>query len=219
MEYAGPLFKLVLLSILIERFLAVFFDLSVVTKSLQANFPISSTASGQASLSAFKGLIAAAVGVSICLATDFDVVNAILTSNQNDAQGNPLYPIVLPLNPVMAQFMTGVIIAGGSQGSVKLFQDILGFSKDNRDLMKQTVVKQQKAAQEIAETEKKAAEAEGLKQQAAINQLTVAGTATRNGKAPFDDETEALLAKAVPSASERAILRQVTARIASRSNS
>lgn len=212
MEYMGPLFKLVLLSILIERFLAVFFDLTGVKEKLQVDVSSSTLPSGQPRKFSGKGLIAAGLGVAVCLSTGFDVVNAILLAEpKKDIEG---------LDPYFAQVITGVIIAGGSQGSVKLFQDVLGFSKDNRDLLKQTSIKQQEAAQIRAEAEKKAAEVEHLRQTAALAKLTGRGTDATppsEGRAAFDTETEALIAQVIPNTEERTVLRHVVGRLGRRS--
>lgn len=211
MEYMGPLFKLVLLSILIERFLAVFFDLTGVKERLQTDISSSTLPSGQARKFSFKGLIAAGVGILVCITTGFDVVNPII-----DAKPAGLRP----LDDKLAQIITGIIIAGGSQGSVKLFQDILGFSKDNRDILKQTSIKQQQAAQIRADAEKKAAEVEQLRQISALAQLTGRSSnaqASSRARPPFDAETESLMAEVIPNIEERTVLRHVVGRLSRRS--
>ena len=218
MEYIGPLFKLVLLSILIERFLAVFFDLAGVKEKLQANVSSSTLPSGQARKFSFKGLIAAGVGILVCVTTGYEVVNSILLAEPKmlDDDGKNL---INPLEPVLAQIITGVIIAGGSQGSVKLFQDILGFSKDNRDILKETSLKQQEAAQIRAKAEKMAAEVEHLKNTNALRRLTTKGSDEPPSPVegvPFDAATEVLMGKIITE-EERTVLRHVAKRLVRRS--
>jgi hypothetical protein len=196
----GPLFKLVILSILIERFLAVFFDLTGMKELLQTEVQSSPSVTGSSRKLSGKGLIAAGVGILVCLGTGFDVVNPII-------EGPPVMDGITRLDGTLAQIITGIIIAGGSQGSVKLFQDVLGFSKENRDILKQTQTHQQEAAQIRADADKKAAEIERLRQVVAMNQL-VGGSAAASGRSVLDGETEALLRAAVPDAEERAILLQ-----------
>lgn len=214
MEYIGPLFKLVLLSILIERFLAVFFDLTGVKEKLQVEIKSATLPSGQPRKFSGKGLIAGFIGVVFCLSTDFEVVNSILLVKV----GAPLdLPPPVALDANLAEIITGIIIAGGSQGSVKLFQDILGFSKENRDLIRQTSQKQQEAAQIRADAEKKAAEVEQLKQANTLKRLTGGGASTiAGGRAVFDSETEALMTQVIPNAEERSVLRHVVARLGRR---
>ena len=143
------LFAAVLLSFVVERTLAVVFDISGMDERLKlsGNF-VNKNAPSFAGAS-MKGILAAALAIVICISTGLNILNEIL----NDAQvpNTSLPPAVL------GEVMTGIFIAGGSQASVKLFQDVLGFSKANRDVVKQARVEAEKARQEKAKRDQAAA--------------------------------------------------------------
>ena len=64
-----------------------------------------------------KPIIAVAVALGICFYYDLDIVAAVL-----EPQGITTLGISI----------TALIVAGGSAAAVKLFQDVLGFSKEAR---------------------------------------------------------------------------------------
>ena len=99
------LFRLALLSIFVERALSVVFDWQGWGKYL-SDYNL-------------KAPIGATVSILICLILPFDVLRLF---------GNPGTP-----PSVVGAVFSGLIVAGGSAGSIKLFQDVLGFSKQARD--------------------------------------------------------------------------------------
>jgi hypothetical protein len=140
--YLLPLFVAVLLSFVIERALAVIFDIPAVDKWLKLRG------------SSLKGIVAAALAVTICIVGDLDVVSKMLEYGGSEPNAAGL----------LGNIVTGVFIAGGSQASVKLFQDILGFSKEHRDRLDEFQRKE-------GEVKELVLEREALQQQAEIAQL------------------------------------------------
>lgn len=109
-----PLIAVVIVSVILERILAVLYDIPLLEKKLKISEDLS-----------LKGIIAILAGVAFCWYTGLDAINPLIIDI-----------VVTALPQEIAYIMTGVLIAGGSQGSVKLFQDILGFNKKNRDIIK-----------------------------------------------------------------------------------
>lgn len=205
-----PLFALVIISILLERFLAVFFDIVWVSDKLKVEIPDGGSEVWRGHHVSLKGLIAAVVGVAFCLLTGFDVINPLIV-----VEG------VKPLEPaILAQFITGVIIAGGSQGSVKLFQDVLGFSKTNRDAVKALRRNQEEVQRIRTENDKAAASVERLRHETELVRLVGRGggssdSANSSGTVAsdtlFDSATDDLLMRVVPNSEDRAVLRRILA--------
>lgn len=150
-----PIVIVVLLSFIIERALAVFFDLTGLGSRLK--WPPGDDPSQKGT--SFKGLIAAAVSIVICWFSGLDVVNAILAGNVDS------------IPKWAGTTITGLVIAGGSQGSVKLFQDVLGFSKTNRDLINLTRKKQEEAKSAQADSDKLDAQVKQLQKSQELEAL------------------------------------------------
>ena len=164
-----PLFAAVLLSFVIERALAVVFDIPKVEEWVKVRG------------SSLKGMVAAAVAVTICIAGDLDVVSSMLKYGGATNAGE-LH--------VLGNIITGIFIAGGSQGSVKLFQDVLGFSKEQRDRVDDVTLKQ------LAVDELKL-EREALQSKAEIAQLQVRLQLLAENDVSLDAERLARLEEAV----------------------
>lgn len=136
MEF-GNLAAAVLLAFVIERVFAVIYDLQWVNDKIKANDGNS-----------FKGLIAAGASVALCWAMDINVLRDVGSLTETDAADVPSF---------FAYLISGLLVAGGSQGAVKLFQDVLGFSKANRDILK--LAEKEEAQARIKTAQKKAVEA------------------------------------------------------------
>jgi hypothetical protein len=87
---------IVLLAFIVERALAVIFE---SRKFVEAT-----------SDSAAKEIIASIVSIAICMYWQFDAISMIILSEKNRVAG---------------YIVTGLVIAGGSKGAVKLFHDLL----------------------------------------------------------------------------------------------
>lgn len=159
MDYTN-LFAAVLLSFVIERILAVFFDLSGLDKELKLDGVWSKQNAPNYFNNSFKGIVAAVVAVIICLLADINVINEIIKNSKGaDPSGLPSW---------LGEIMSGIFIAGGSQGSVKLFQDVLGFSKDNREKVNNLQEKNMKAQEEKASRDEVAAKLERTRMENAL---------------------------------------------------
>lgn len=95
---------LVVLAMLVERALAQLFD--------SHWFLAIELERSDRGLGSFKPLIAFVVSAAICALWNFDVVT-ILLGNQVDT--------------LLGAILTGGVVAGGSKGAMKLFQDVLGW--------------------------------------------------------------------------------------------
>lgn len=123
LRITAELARLVVLAFLIERGLALIFDHRWYRAYLDGR--------------GFKAIIAFVVALGICLYYDFDVVAALLEPTAITNAGLTI---------------TALIVGGGSAAAVKLFQDVLGFSRDAREQLKEV-------RRLEAEAEKKEAEA------------------------------------------------------------
>jgi hypothetical protein len=93
---------IVLLSIFIERSLALVFEHRSFIKTYQQRWQ------GQG----VKEIIAYIVSLIVCIHWDFDAVSIIILAEHTSLLGKAL---------------TAGVIAGGSKGSIKLFRDVLNF--------------------------------------------------------------------------------------------
>ena len=101
----GALIMLVILSLILERALAVVFEWSVWREWLVAK--------------KLRAPIALGVAYVICIWADFDVLS-VLFAKENGYSGD------FSLGPLI----TAAVIAGGSKGAILLFQGVLGFGRD-----------------------------------------------------------------------------------------
>lgn len=120
--------KLVILSMLLERSLAVLFDYRWLR-------PISGYG--------LKVPIAILTSWIICYSYQFDILSQLFEPNQVTALG---------------LFMTALIIAGGSAGAITLFQSIFKFSRDAQQQLKLVRQEELSARQQSAKAEKLQAE-------------------------------------------------------------
>ena len=153
----------VFLSFVIERVLAVFFDITGLESRVKFDGPWTEINAPTFRGSSLKGIIAAAIAIVICVKGDINVITEILQNAGKPATGG--------LDAWFGEWMTGVFIAGGSQGSVKLFQDLLGFSKANRDIINKSKEAQELARKEQAVRDQKAAELERKRLESALTSV------------------------------------------------
>jgi hypothetical protein len=95
---------LTILSVLIERSLALFFEQKHISKVLEGK--------------GVKELIAFGVCYFVCIQWSIDIISMILKIDSSKAIGFVL---------------TAAAIAGGSKASIKLFQDVIGISKIKKE--------------------------------------------------------------------------------------
>lgn len=155
------LIQLVLLSMFIERCLAFFFDWKRIAAKLDGKD--------------VKPLIALVMSVGFCFAYDFNVIGALFPK-VTITPGSGKYYLSIGL--------TGLVVAGGSAGAIKLFQDVLGFNRQSRDAIREAKLaeaeaKKAEAAQRSAEAEARKAES----QQKRVESEAVTAQVTRAMKA------------------------------------
>ena len=102
---AEALTAIVVLSLLVERFLAIIFDSRWFINVLDGAH--------------IQELIALIFAATVCIVWDFDAVGMIILADETNWFGC---------------FITGGVVAGGSKASVKLFRDVLGFKSTARQL-------------------------------------------------------------------------------------
>jgi hypothetical protein len=147
------LIKVVLLAFFVERALAVIFDMERVEPMIRRND--------------LKPVVAMAVSIALCFGLNIDAVS-------------PLAPESALLKSThsswLAVTLSGLIVAGGSAGAVKLFQDVLGFRRSVRDETKQV-----EHAQRAAETLEATARAERASAEIAAARVDIATAGARMG--------------------------------------
>jgi hypothetical protein len=162
------LILVVLLAFLIERALAVIFDMEKVEPTV--------------SRLDLKPIIAMIVSVALCYGLKINVIAAM-------AKG------AAPLGNLewLGYAITGLIVAGGSAGAVKLFQEVLGFRRSLRDENKKT--EQAKREAETLQAQALAQEAEAKIAKARADMVdSSAKIASTKGLAPEDLALEARIA-------------------------
>lgn len=120
------LIALVLLSLLIERALALLFEsrpfieatedgaVVVKMKNLTPDDPSYAKTIKQTKKNGLKELISFIVAFAICWWLKFDVLTIIFVSSEETT--------------IIGYLISGAIIAGGSKGAIKLFKDWMGFA-------------------------------------------------------------------------------------------
>src|SRR3546814_17136261 len=74
-----------------------------------------------------KAMIAIGVSAAICFLLNFDIITLIPKVCADCGFGTNRLP------PWVGTLLTGFVVAGGSAGAVKLFQDVLGFRRSIRE--------------------------------------------------------------------------------------
>lgn len=92
------LFTIVVLSFFVERALSVLFESRFYVQRFRGK--------------SLKELVAFGVSAAICWRWQFDAISILLVQDQTSVYGS---------------MITGAVIAGGTKGSIKLFQDVLGW--------------------------------------------------------------------------------------------
>ena len=98
------LIKLIFVSFLIERALSVFFETRLFIDTLKQNVK----------LKGIKEIIAIITSICVTIVWEFNIFNIIFENSKIQ-------------NDVFGCILTGLVIAGGSKASIKIFKDILGF--------------------------------------------------------------------------------------------
>ena len=98
---------IVVLSFMIERALAVFFESRLFIDTMEGG----PKKKGRA----FKEIIALIVSIAICIIWKFDAVSIIFLTAKTT---------------ILGSIITGAVIAGGSKASIKLFKEMMGFMSD-----------------------------------------------------------------------------------------
>ncbi len=133
------LIKVVILSFLVERSLAVIFDMDGLRALLKRKGDI-------------KPVVAILVSVGACFALHLDAIAPLGATGATIAESSDI--------KWLGYFLTGLVVAGGSAGSVKLFQDILGFRRSSREQIKAVEELEQQAAATEARARVEKAQAE-----------------------------------------------------------
>lgn len=137
------LFTVVLLAFFIERALVIWFDIGAIRTRIN---------------STIKTVVAFVVSLAICWGIDLNILNGMCKVNGGGGvlcAGDNAYFLYW-----LGIFVTASIVAGGSAGAVKLFQDVLGFSKGARTLMKDVNIAETKAREDEAKAKTAKASAE-----------------------------------------------------------
>jgi hypothetical protein len=129
------LIKVVVLAFLVERALAIIFDMKWIAPRLERGD--------------LKPFIAIVVSITACFLLRIDALS-------------PLAPDLAEPERLgrIGYFLTGLVVAGGSAGAVKLFQDVLGFRRTSREQLKAVDALERQAAMEEAEARVEKAKAE-----------------------------------------------------------
>lgn len=161
----NELVKVVVLAFLVERALAVIFDMERVEPKLEHRD--------------LKPVIAVAASIALCYGLEINVVGKL-------APGAPLANNLEWLGIAV----TGLVVAGGSAGAVKLLQDVLGFRRSTRDETKEI-----KHAQRVASKLEAEARAEKAVAQIAGSRADLVGISARIVGAPLEPEEQSLEAR------------------------
>ena len=155
------LIKVVILAFLVERALAVVFDMEKVEPFLKRKD--------------LKPTIAIVVSVLACFLLKIDAISPLGDKGAFLANDSAV--------KWLGYLLTGLVVAGGSVGAIKLFQDILGFRRSSRDQLKavEAVNQQAEIAEAQARLEKAKADIAGA--QASVT-AAVAGVITLAGDTP-----------------------------------
>lgn len=134
----NALLALVILSFFVERGLATLFDWKRIQPWLterQAKVPI-----------------AIATSLAVCILLDFDALKTVRGLTDGDPPiGDDYFGFVgIPI--------TALVLAGGSAGAVKLMQDIIGITKQSRDLAREA--RSETTQAQIAEARERKAKAD-----------------------------------------------------------
>jgi len=136
------LIKVVILSFLIERALAVIFDMERFEPVLNVKDA--------------KAPIAIAVSIAACVTLGIDAIGPL---RGRDALTDFRF---------LGEVLTGLVVAGGSAGAVKLFQDVLGFRRTSREQLRQVEKLEHEAEKAEANARLQKAEAEAVTARARV---------------------------------------------------
>jgi hypothetical protein len=155
----NELIKVVLLAFFVERALAVIYDMERVEPVLVRGD--------------LKPVISVFVSIALCYGLKINVVG-VLAAPDAALAGNLEW---------LGIAVTGLVVAGGSAGAVKLFQDVLGFRRSVRDEAKQV-----EQARRAADTLEAQARAERAQAQIAGARAAMMDASARLSGAPLDPE-------------------------------
>lgn len=143
---------LVILSMIIERALAIVFDMEKLQPAIK-KFDL-------------KPIVAIVVSVLVCGVMGFNLPQVLVSTCGAECTPDGFKDGAWKGLGIV---LTGFVVAGGSAGAVKLFQDILGFRRSTRDAAKQLADSEREAAK--AEAEARLAKAEAEKKMAETQKL------------------------------------------------
>lgn len=154
-EAVSAFFLVAAYAIIIERALAIFFDIPWLDQRMKLHDP-----GGYEGTVTLKGVIAAIASIGLCIAIGLNL--PFILAHYESEITKHLQPEVV--DGLVGEVLTGLIVAGGSQGAVKLFQDFLGLSKTRRDQVAnlrslQIAAKKAEAESEIAHANARSAKA------------------------------------------------------------
>ncbi|MBF0475380.1 MAG: hypothetical protein HQK59_06000 [Deltaproteobacteria bacterium] len=152
---AGVFFQLVVVSMLLERAMAVIFEYEwfVRLTTREVTDPNDKTKTIiEKRWSGLKGALAMLASFVICYIYKFDAFLVVL---------QPAKVLAVPPVPpgLIGIFITSLIVTGGSAGAILLFQGYLNFSKQARDAIVETKKASAEADKADAEADKAVAEA------------------------------------------------------------
>lgn len=172
--------KVVVLAILIERMLAWFYGIEGVsryvfrTPFVPAGESVTSGADAdryRVPRRTFKSLIPFVLAVVVCWLTNLNLLIALFPADE--------YAANQPFK-MFGVLVTAVVVAGGSEGAISVFQVFMGWNKKARDLRQDATREEAEARIAIAKAEKEEALARHAHVQAAAG---VGGTTTGSGAA------------------------------------
>jgi hypothetical protein len=142
------LFKVVVLAIVLERGLSFIFEIRLAGPRLRRRLPGEPEAPMIAEIlgATIKAGITYVAAFGLCFGFGFDVFGPLFG----------VKPVAGP--PVLEVFLTAAVVAGGSAGAIKLFQDVLGMSKTARDAAREAREEEAKARLAKAQSDRAVAE-------------------------------------------------------------
>ena len=135
----GALATLVFVATFLERGLAFIFEHRWFVKltTVEKSDPSDATKIVRVSKwPGLKGLLALGASLGISFGYDFDVLEVLFPSTNNEVTG---------------KLLTGIVIAGGSAGAIAIFQGYLNLGKESRDAIIEARRAEATAAKEVSE--------------------------------------------------------------------
>lgn len=182
----NELARVVLLAFVVERALAVVFDMERVEPALKSRD--------------LKPPIAIGVSILLCFGLEVNLISVMAAKTAATAGGPEAIaggtPLLASSHMIwMGKLLTGLVVAGGSAGAVKLFQDVLGLRRSLRDENKAAEATEREAKSLEARARAEKARAEIVGAQADTLQSTARISASSAPVDPADAALEARIAE------------------------